>query len=327
MLFVETRSVESRLASAAMFVRSHLDERITLEGIADVAGFSPFHFHRIFRVAFGENLNAYVMRRRLQRAARELARGTDSITDIGLRCGYESPSAFGRAFARAFGMTPSAYRAAPDPSIFALVGDVLAPETNARADAAPRRHPQHVDGRPRVPRRPDLIEAAGSPANASAESSDRVERYTERKALGIRHTGPYDRVDATLFRVYEIARRRGLLGAGRLLGLSYDSPDLEAHDTLRFDACITLETSGDIDAARADGLRDLTIAGGDYAVFRHRGPYERVTHAYDRLIAAWILTGRFVLRDAPFINTYYSDPAHVAASDLECDLAIPILLP
>jgi AraC family transcriptional regulator len=317
MLFVETRSVESRLAGAAMFVRSHLDERLTLEGIADVAGFSPFHFHRIFRVAFGENLSAYVIRRRLQRAARELARGTDSITDIGLRCGYESPSAFGRAFARAFGMTPSAYRAAPDPSIFALIDGL----------PTPRCHPEPVEGRPRVPHRPDVIEAAGSPANASAESSDRIERYPERKALGIRHTGPYDRVDATLFRVYEIARRHGLLAAGRLLGLSYDSPDLEAHETLRFDACITLETSGDIAAARADGLRDITIAGGDYAVYRHRGPYERITHAYDRLVAAWILTGRFALRDAPFINTYYSDPAHVAASDLECDLAIPIHVP
>jgi DNA gyrase inhibitor GyrI len=127
--------------------------------------------------------------------------------------------------------------------------------------------------------------------------------------------------------VYEIAQRRGLLAAGRLVGFSYDSPDLEAHEALRFDACVTLGAPGDVAGARADGLRDLTIPGGDYAVFRHRGPYERITHAYDRLVAAWILTGRFTLRDAPFVNTYYSDPAFVAASDLECDLAIPISLP
>jgi AraC family transcriptional regulator len=125
-------------------------------------------------------------------------------------------------------------------------------------------------------------------------------------------------------RLLDIAGRRGLLPAGRVLALSYDSPDLEEHDALRFDACVTLTPNSDVAGAHGDGLRDIVIPGGRYAIFRHVGPYQRITHAYDQIVARWILTGRFELRDAPFVNTYLSDPACVAAPDLECELAIPV---
>jgi AraC family transcriptional regulator len=269
-----------------MFVRSHLDERIALEDIARVAGFSPFHFHRVFRVAFGETVSAYVVRHRLQRAAYELRYGGGSITEIGLRCGYESPSAFGRAFARAFDMSPSAYRSAAD---------------------APRF----------VPAEP-LSAGSGAPQPS-------FQTYRERGALALRHVGPYDELDPVMMRLYGIAVRRGFVPGAAILGLSYDSPDLEDHASLRFDACVELRSGADVAGARADGLHDIAIPGGRFAVFRHRGPYQRITDAYDRLMSAWVLSGLVELRDAPFINTYRSDPSRVPPSELECDLAIPII--
>jgi AraC family transcriptional regulator len=284
MLLVEKPTLENRLASVALYVRAHLDERLTLESVAASAGLSPFHFHRVFRVAFGENLSAFVTRHRLQRAAHELRYGTRSITEIALECGYESPSAFGRVFARAFALSPSAYRA---------------------ADVAPR-----------VP--------ASIVPFASVIAEPRIEEYVPRDALALRHVGPYDEVGVAMDRLYAIAVRRAFLPGARVLALSYDSPDLEDHEALRLDACVTLTPDGDAAGARRDGLHDVVIPGGRYAVFRHRGPYQRITHAYDQIVASWVLTDRIELRDAPFVNTYLSDPTRVAASDLECELAIPI---
>jgi AraC family transcriptional regulator len=286
MIFVAPQPVERRLAAAAMFVRAHLDERILLEDIARVAGFSPFHFHRIFRVAFGENVSAYVSRHRLQRAAHELRYTTRSITEIGLHCGYESPSAFGRAFARAFDRTPSAYR-------------------------------EFGGAEPLVP--------AGFIARDAGVPEPRIEEYAEREALALRHVGPYDELDPVMERLYGIARRRGFLPEARILGVSHDSPDMADHASLRFDACVTVVAGADVAGARSDGARLLTIPGGRYAVFRHRGAYQRITHGYDLLVAAWVLTGRVELRDAPFVNTYYSNPSVVRESELECDLAIPVV--
>jgi AraC family transcriptional regulator len=286
MYLVDQPSLESRLASAGMYVRARLDQRLTLDGIAASAGFSPYHFHRIFRVAFGENLNAYVVRHRMQRAAHELRHSDRPVIDIALDCGYESASAFGRAFLRAFNLTPSAYRASGE--------------------------------------RMSLVPLASLPLPADLPDP-RIEEYRERDALALRFIGPYDAVDPVMGRLYEIALKRHFMPGASILGVSSGSPDLDEHESLRFDACVTPHPNADVAGARADGLVPLLIPGGRYAVFRHRGPYQRITHAYDVLFAAWVMTGRFELRDAPFINTYLSDPAGVAAGDLECDLAIPIL--
>jgi len=282
---VEKPSVENRLATAGLYVRAHLDERLTLETIGAIAGFSPYHFHRIFRVAFGENLNGYVVRHRMMRAAHELRCGEGSIIEIALLCGYESHSAFSRAFTRAFDMTPSAYRAAEDTPV-------------------------------RVP-------LASLPSTKSLPEPC-IEEYPQRAAVAIRFVGPYDELECVFRRLYDVALTRGFLPGASILGLSYGSPDLQEHETLCFDACVTLTPQADIAGARADGLQRIDIPAGRYAVFRHRGAYDRITHAYDVLVAAWILTGRIELRDAPFINTYLSDPAVTRDRDLECDLAIPI---
>jgi AraC family transcriptional regulator len=188
-------------------------------------------------------------------------------------------------FARAFALSPSAYRAA--------------------GDVAPR-VPASI-----VPFASDIVEP-------------RIEEYVPRDALALRHVGPYDEVGVAMDRLYAIAVRRAFLPGARVLALSYDSPDLEDHEALRLDACVTLTPDGDAAGARRDGLHDVVIPGGRYAVFRHRGPYQRITHAYDQIVASWVLTDRIELRDAPFVNTYLSDPTRVAASDLECELAIPI---
>jgi AraC family transcriptional regulator len=292
MLLVDKPSLENRLASAGMFVRAHLDERLTLETIAEVAGLSPFHFHRLFRVAFGENLNAYVVRHRLQRAARELRTTNRPIIDIALECGYESPSAFGRAFVRAFDLTPSAYRAVEEP--LPLV-------------------PNQVSSFPELP-------------------EPRIEDYPDRGALAMRIVGPYTELDGAMRCFRDIIARRGFLPEATALGLSYDSPDLHAHDELRFDACVTLTSRADADGARADGLSPILVSGGRHAVYRHRGPYARITHTFDLLIASWVLSGRVELRDAPFVVTYITDPylavpgsAFPNEHEMECDLAIPIL--
>jgi AraC family transcriptional regulator len=63
------------LAGIAAHIRANLGEPIMLGELAALAGFSPYHFHRVFRAVFGEPLGAYVRRERLQRAAAALALG------------------------------------------------------------------------------------------------------------------------------------------------------------------------------------------------------------------------------------------------------------
>ncbi len=74
------------------------------------------HFSREFRRAFGESPHAYLLTRRLERAA-TLLRSTDySVADICMRVGLSSVGSFTTSFTRAYGMTPTAYRASFPPA-------------------------------------------------------------------------------------------------------------------------------------------------------------------------------------------------------------------
>jgi AraC-like DNA-binding protein len=86
-------------------------ERLGVDDMARAAGLSRAHFSREFRRAFGESPHAYLLTRRLERAA-ALLRNTDrSVADICLSVGLQSVGSFTTSFTRMFGRSPTAYRA------------------------------------------------------------------------------------------------------------------------------------------------------------------------------------------------------------------------
>ena len=75
-----------------------------------MAGFSVPHFHRLFTAQLGENIASYVRRVRLERAGRKLRMGAVDITQVALAAGYDSHTAFGRAFKQQYGLSPREFR-------------------------------------------------------------------------------------------------------------------------------------------------------------------------------------------------------------------------
>ena len=92
------------------YIQGHIDESLELQVLARVAGFSPFHFHRIFAAFVGEPLGQYVRRLRLESAARKLLDSSQNVTNVALAVGYETPSAFTKAFKQYSGVSPSRLR-------------------------------------------------------------------------------------------------------------------------------------------------------------------------------------------------------------------------
>jgi AraC-like DNA-binding protein len=91
-------------------------EPLAVDDLARAAGLSRAHFSREFRQAFGESPHAYLLTRRLERAA-SLLRGTDrSVADVCLSVGLQSIGSFTTSFTRTFGRSPTAYRAAFPPA-------------------------------------------------------------------------------------------------------------------------------------------------------------------------------------------------------------------
>lgn len=93
------------------FLRARLADDFTLAELARHAGVSPFQLIRLCTARYGETPFRRLQRLRIEHARALLQTRGSSITDIALDCGYASPSAFGSAFLRATGLSPSAYRA------------------------------------------------------------------------------------------------------------------------------------------------------------------------------------------------------------------------
>lgn len=92
------------------YIREHINEPLDRETLADVAGFSVPHFHRVFTAHVGESAISYVRRLRLERAARKLRMGAVDITEVALAAGYDTHAAFSKAFKQQFGFSPSEFR-------------------------------------------------------------------------------------------------------------------------------------------------------------------------------------------------------------------------
>jgi transcriptional regulator GlxA family with amidase domain len=97
-------------------------EPLEVDDLARAAGLSRAHFSREFRRAFGESPHAYLLTRRLERAA-SLLRTTDrSVAEICFAVGLQSVGSFTSSFTRTYGLSPTAYRAQfPPASTHALV--------------------------------------------------------------------------------------------------------------------------------------------------------------------------------------------------------------
>jgi AraC-like DNA-binding protein len=104
------------LLSAKDLADARYFEPLDVDDLASAAGLSRAHFSREFRRAFGESPHAYLLTRRLERAA-ALLRNTDhSVADICFSVGLKSVGSFTTSFTRSYGVSPTAYRAAYPPA-------------------------------------------------------------------------------------------------------------------------------------------------------------------------------------------------------------------
>jgi AraC family transcriptional regulator len=99
---------QAKLNRAIDYVMRNLDRDLSLTQLAEVAHFSPFHFHRVFQASVGETVAEFVIRARFDRAILLMrSKKEKALTDIALECGFRSMSNFSRAFKKRFLISPA----------------------------------------------------------------------------------------------------------------------------------------------------------------------------------------------------------------------------
>lgn len=97
------------MARCREYIKKHCTEDLTIAELADIFGYSFFHFCRVFKSCNGMAVGEYLRDTRLSQAAVEIVNGS-SVTDAAMGAGFATLSGFNRAFRRRFGMSPTQYR-------------------------------------------------------------------------------------------------------------------------------------------------------------------------------------------------------------------------
>ena len=276
---------QERITKVMLFIQARLDEPPTLEEVATVAAFSPFHFHRLFTAYTGESLSAFVRRLRLERAANRLRQTFDSITEIALDAGYETPSNFGKAFRQQFGQSPSEFR-----------------EENHLLDTAVFQNTVNEE--------PTIVKP-------------RIVILEPQKVLFVRKTGLYSEASKAAFSVLMrfVYSNRLINKETQMIGISHDSPDITDASKLRYDACITVTE----DVPPQGELNVQMIAGGRYAVFTHKGTYENFSETYRLIFSQWLPQSGERLRNVPIFERYLNrDPRRTKLQNLRTEIYLPL---
>ena len=137
----------------------------------------------------------------------------------------------------------------------------------------------------------------------------------------MRHVGPYSSVGKTWDRFLPVLGKKGLLGGEtQFIGLCHDDPEVTPRGRVRYDACVSVDERfspiGEI------GLQ--VIAGGEYAMTTHFGPYNKLGRTYTRLLGQWLPRSGRQLRSCPCFEVYLNDPQGTDPKDLLTDIYAPL---
>lgn len=92
------------------YICNHLDENPDLKTLASAANFSPYHFHRIAKAFLGETIGNFIVRKRVETAARLLRYSDLPVCQIAYSVGYDEPASLTKAFKQFYGITPNKFR-------------------------------------------------------------------------------------------------------------------------------------------------------------------------------------------------------------------------
>ncbi len=285
-------------------VLRHLDGPLRLEELARVAGFSPFHFHRVFAALMGEPLGQFVKRVRLDRALQLMSHAETrgdrpALTEIALDCGFASSSDFSRAFRQRHGVPPSVF-------------DVATWRRAHRDELASLADAEHRHLLQRLPPR-------ANPDGFVAELRD----LPARTVAYIRVLDPYrgDGVLEAARRLVAWAEERGLAD-GQWLGYQWENPEIVALEHCRYDIAVEVprghpfEPDGELGRFEFPPMRLAQVAV--------RGGVDLELRALDWLFTTWLPASGYVPDDQPAFEAFLGRPFAHGTEHFELYAQLPV---
>lgn len=279
------------------YISENIAKVLRLEDLARIAGFSPYHFHRIFKTVTGENLNEFVVRRRLERAVALMrAQRSTHLTRIALECGYSELSDFSRVFKQRFGIAPSAWDRRSSLQLSKI----------SQASASLARY---------------TADELGQMA-ASRSFDVQVRDIPEQSIAYVRVTNAHAQPQAIVqaFKdLTEWSRNRAM--GGTLIGMSEDDPEVTPPEKYRYDVCLTVQA-----ATKPEPPFSIrTLPGHRAAVIHCVGDMALINRAWQYLYRHWLPESGYLPDNMPAMEIYVRTPDEIGWETFDLDCAIAVI--
>jgi AraC family transcriptional regulator len=270
-------------------MHDHLPEKMVLNDLASTAGFSDFHFHRLFSALIGETPQQFLNRIRLERAANMLAKYSGySITQIAISCGFSSSSAFARSFKNHFGLSAHEYR-----------------KTETR------------------PAMPDVQREKFFP-NQADQIKVEIRNVPTWNLIYVSILKGYkiDLICKGWNQLFKWATAHDLISKDTsVLGISFDDPLITPADKCRYYACLSVPD--EIQPQPPIGF--MQLAGSKCVTVRVNCAIDEIQGIYMYLYREWLIDSGFQPADLPPYEIYYSTPETNQEGKYDMEIFIPIV--
>ena len=274
-----------RINKVLIYVNNNLNEDIDLEKLASISNFSIYHFHRIMKAYLREPLWAYIMRIRLDAAARLLRFSNKPINEIAYEIGYETPSSLNKAFKKRFNVTPMEFRESK--GYFHANGTFI-----------------------QLPQKLEIMKL-----------KPKIRQMKDKNVIYITTKGYNENIGIVWEKLMIYIKQNKLFSFNmEFIGIGHDSPQVTERENCRYDGCITVRKP-----VKPDGeISYKTIDGGKFAIFRYKGPYEKFDDVYMEIYNVWLPNSGYELRNSPSFDKYLTNPEKVKPENNITEIYIPI---
>ncbi len=289
----------SRVNSVQDYIGMNMDKPLSLRKLAGVAGFSEFHFHRIFSSIVNETLYKYINRLRLERAANLLLSNRKRIiTEIALDCGFSESAVFSRSFKKHYGISAREYR--------------LGYSRNHQPNSKNRKD--------------------GNVSPGYNESYDDIQCRVdtliikEMTVVYMRYTGPYRNNTRAYEKLYSNLIRwagaRDLLDPEnfKLFSVYHDNPEITEENRQRTSVCLAVPDNTAVDGE----VGKMIIPSGKYAVGRFEIHGSQFEAAWNSMYGRWLPSSGFQADDRVSFELYKNHPDEHPQKKSIVDIYLPI---
>ena len=295
-----------RINQALYFIEQNLDKDLSLNVLARITCYSPFHFHRIFTAICGETPHEFVIRKRIEKIGWIMLKQKHiPIKEFAYQYGFQNASSFSRAFKKYYGMSATEFRK-QSTSVFNKVV---------------RKHNSKI-GKESVSVEKYFYNTEKVKEWMSGRTEVRTQFLDQQHLVYIRSQGSFDLADLAFERLRDWARAKGLLSQNDKRKWSlviHDNPAITEVSKMSHSACLKVDE--DLDFGEEMGV--MRIPAGLFLVGTFEIPDEEFEMAWGGVGLCLVERG-YRLRDGHLFEIFHTDSVFQKGARHPVDICMPI---